>query len=107
VTVLCALSDIPDPGGIAVTAAGARLLLIRHGARVFAYQDRCPHMGISLLWPPRPFAVEGGRFLVCANHNAVFRAEDGVCVHGPCEGERLLPRPVEIAGDCVRLAADP
>jgi nitrite reductase/ring-hydroxylating ferredoxin subunit len=29
------------------------------------------------------------RYLLCANHGALFRVEDGFCLRGPCHGQSL------------------
>jgi len=70
--------------------------VIRLGDRIFGYVDSCPHAG----WPMG--ALSGGYltrekdFILCAGHAALFRREDGLCVGGPCAGDRLSPWPVQI-----------
>jgi nitrite reductase/ring-hydroxylating ferredoxin subunit len=29
------------------------------------------------------------QYLLCANHGALFRVEDGFCFRGPCRGQSL------------------
>jgi nitrite reductase/ring-hydroxylating ferredoxin subunit len=45
-----------------------------------------------------PLLTPDGLFLVCRNHGAVFKPEDGRCVAGPCEGESLTPLDVARSG---------
>jgi nitrite reductase/ring-hydroxylating ferredoxin subunit len=103
--VLCALDDIPSPG-----AKGFRFrqddalfagFVVRHGETIVGYVDSCPHAG----WPMASFA---GRYLtreneliLCGGHAALFRIEDGVCVAGPCPGQRLVPWPVHVQAGVV------
>lgn len=95
---LCALAELADPGSRACTVhAGDRtleLMLIRKSGRVFAYRNDCPHTGGPLDWAPGVFLDLSRRYVQCATHDALFRIEDGECVHGPCVGERLRPEPV-------------
>jgi nitrite reductase/ring-hydroxylating ferredoxin subunit len=105
---LCAVSDIADPG--------ARGFRFRHGSALFAgvvvrlgeevagYVDQCPHAGWPLAALDDRFLTRDGRHILCAGHGALFRPDDGVCVAGPCAGQRLTPWPVEIKGGEVFTA---
>ena len=102
---LCDEGDIPEQGGIAVAHAGRAILLVRADGHIHAYDDLCPHMKLSLRWPPAPFVTADGRHIACANHNAYFRAADGMCVAGPCKGDRLTRRTIRIENGAVWLSA--
>ena len=103
-TVLCGLDALPGgpavSRGVDVALPGGtrRLLLVRRGDRLFAYQNRCPHTGSPLDWVPHQFLDGEGRLLVCATHGARFRIEDGHCIAGPCAGKALRSVPVEVIG---------
>ena len=56
---------------------------------IFAYENACPHKRLPLDWRPGKFLAPEGKHLMCANHGALFRVDDGLCVAGPCMGERL------------------
>jgi nitrite reductase/ring-hydroxylating ferredoxin subunit len=101
---LCELSALPEGKGIAVAHAGGTLLLVRSQGELHAYEDRCPHMSLSLRWPPAEFVSPDGQYILCSNHNAIFRVSDGVCVTGPCGGDRLVRRDVTIADGAVWLS---
>jgi nitrite reductase/ring-hydroxylating ferredoxin subunit len=76
-------------------------LLINYQGELFAYVNRCPHVGIALDWVDNQFFTVDQRYLMCANHGAVFEPPTGECVWGPCVGTALQKLPVEIEGENV------
>ncbi len=107
---LCALGDIADDGsggsgGFFTDSTDGRLLymVIRKGAKVFVYENACPHTGLPLDFKPGRFLTPDGGLIQCSNHGAKFRIHDGVCVSGPCEGESLTPVAAEIRDGRVFL----
>jgi nitrite reductase/ring-hydroxylating ferredoxin subunit len=107
---LCAAADLLEGVPRAAEAAGPdgplELVLLRSAGRATAYRNRCPHRGTPLDWVPGRFLSADGALLQCATHGARFRFEDGLCVAGPCRGERLVPVPVAEAGGEIRLTAE-
>lgn len=104
---LCRLDDIPDGGAIGVPAAasggGAHapgLIVVRLGDTVRVYENACPHIGTPLDWVAGKFFSHDGRHLICATHGATFEPASGLCVSGPCRGDRLtaLPSGVDDGG---------
>jgi nitrite reductase/ring-hydroxylating ferredoxin subunit len=99
---LCRLDEIPDGQGRGFeieTCSGRRsIVVVRRGDRAFGYVNRCPHVGTPLDWVPDKFMSWDNRHLLCATHGALFRVEDGLCVQGPCSGDRLEPVPLEVSG---------
>lgn len=93
---LCRVEDIPDGGSLGVHAAGRPLILLRRGASVWGYANRCPHFSVPLDSPSGAILTYAGQVVMCAHHSALFRFEDGVCVEGPCEGAALDWQPVAI-----------
>ena len=77
----------------------AEALLVNYQGRLFAYLNRCPHIGISLDWVENRFFTVDGRYLMCANHGAVFEPATGACVWGPCVGAALQNLEVVIEGE--------
>lgn len=106
--LLCEIGDLDDPGAMAVDRVidGCPVLLARRGDEVYAYLNRCPHTGAPLDWVPGQFLDLQRRYLQCANHAALFRLEDGVCVAGPCAGDRLQSVEISLRQDQVFLGAD-
>lgn len=75
--------------------AAAFLLRLR-GEKVVAYRNHCPHTGAPLNWNPDEFLSYEKEFIQCAIHGALFRLEDGYCLHGPCNGKSLIAVPLQV-----------
>lgn len=81
------------------------LILVRTGGVLRAYLNRCPHRGVNLDWIPDRFLDADGEHLQCSTHGALFEPATGLCVAGPCAGQRLVALPVrEVDG---RIEVDP
>ena len=98
--VLCRLEEIDDPGSMGVTlstAAGLQdILVVRRGSQVYGYLNSCPHTGGPLDWVPGQFLDIDREHIQCATHDALFNIADGVCIAGPCSGDRLTVVPLAI-----------
>jgi nitrite reductase/ring-hydroxylating ferredoxin subunit len=107
--VLCAVRELDDPGarGFTVGAGDWPLqgFLVRRGATIRAYRNRCPHAGHPLNLLPHRFLTPDRSLIVCSSHGALFEFETGYCVDGPCPGQSLTPLPIEIQNGYVLLAA--
>jgi len=106
---LCRLEDIPDGGakGFPPAPGGfTGLMAVRQGDAVFVYVNSCPHIGTPLDWTPDRFlSADGGR-IVCATHGAEFQIADGVCIRGPCRGDRLEPVTIQIKDGTIYVPKD-
>jgi len=92
--LICASTDLVEGGkGVRFEITGGSgqqaAFVVRHGGRVFAYLNRCAHIGIELDWQPGEFFDESGLYLVCTTHGATYLPDNGHCVAGPCRGKRL------------------
>lgn len=108
---LCALADLPDGGARGFDPAGrgrATVFAVRRGAQVQLWADRCPHHGTPLPWRRDAYLNAAGDRIVCAAHGALFELDSGLCVQGPCLGDRLTPVPFTLTeqGDLL-LAPSP
>lgn len=105
--ILCRLDELPDGEArgfsIGEGAAERELFIVRKGQRVFVYENACPHTGATLDWQPDVFLDVEKRFIQCATHGALFRIEDGFCVHGPCIGGHLTALPARVEDGFVYL----
>jgi nitrite reductase/ring-hydroxylating ferredoxin subunit len=105
---LCAAEALPE--GVArevVFGAGVApfsMLMVRRSGRVHAYLNLCPHFSLPLNQRRDAFLTPDGDRLMCTQHLAVFRIEDGVCVEGACVGARLEPIAVAVEAGVVRIA---
>jgi nitrite reductase/ring-hydroxylating ferredoxin subunit len=100
------VSELPDGQATLLaldTGGGAaqpfRLLLLRDGAQVRAFVNRCPHFGVPLAAKQSLLISKPGNSLTCNVHYARFRWSDGVCDSGECVGEGLMPVPLAISAD--------
>lgn len=88
---LCALAELEENVGRSFRSPQGEVILVLRDGQVHAWQNICPHLGINLEFNPDEFMDSENYYLICSNHGALFRVEDGVCVSGPCQGEALLP----------------
>ena len=94
-TALCRADEIADGTARRFVIGSPRqnLFVARKGDALFAYWNSCPHVGTPLEWTDDEFFDVERRHLLCSTHGALFRVEDGVCIAGPCQGDRLEPYP--------------
>jgi nitrite reductase/ring-hydroxylating ferredoxin subunit len=70
--------------------------LINDRGSFHAYVNRCRHMPTPLDFVRDEFLSDDRRFLRCYTHGALYEFSTGLCVDGPCKGERLFRLPVRI-----------
>ena len=108
---LCPAAEVPEGGGRGFVFGRMpeefRVFVIRWQGELRAYENACPHAGVSLDWTPDRFFDRTGALLICALHGARFRPDDGLCVAGPCRGLRLPALALECDGDGVLHAIRP
>ena len=76
-------------------------LLVNYQGEFFAFTNRCPHVGITLDWVDNQFFSVDRRYLMCANHGAVFEPQTGECIWGPCVGLSLQSIALEIKNNKI------
>tara|TARA_R110000868_G_scaffold7354_9_gene40036 strand:- start:1316 stop:1642 length:327 start_codon:yes stop_codon:yes gene_type:complete len=88
---LCRLDEIEDPGsrGFENIDGEKPFFVVRRGGDVFAYRNSCPHYGAPLDWKPDAFLSYDKDLILCSMHSALFNIDDGICIDGPCPGQRL------------------
>lgn len=104
---LLASAELPE-GSVRLLTVGSGpdrqdLVLIRHEGAPLAYVNACPHMGIQLDWVADRVLSPDRRWLRCTGHGALFRIADGLCVRGPCAGDRLRRVAVAERDGAIRL----
>ena len=105
---VCALADLDATGAKEFEYGDPRQFwgfVVRSEAGVRGYINACPHVGLPLNLSGDHFFDAEGKLLLCQMHGALFRPEDGFCVSGPCEGERLKPLKLDVRDGAVWLCA--
>lgn len=68
--------------------SGFQVILVKQGQTIHAWRNRCPHIGVGLDWGDGRCKTADNE-LTCMMHGAVFLADSGDCIAGPCAGDRL------------------
>ncbi len=66
-----------------------QIVILRSGGDYYGYVNRCPHQKSPLNFERDQFFDPERRYLMCGKHGATFDIATGICVEGPCRGERL------------------
>jgi nitrite reductase/ring-hydroxylating ferredoxin subunit len=69
-------------------------LVGRVGGTWRAYRNECRHRALPLDLGAKSAMSDDGRFLLCHQHGALYRPQDGRCFAGPCAGTSLEVLPV-------------
>ena len=69
--------------------------VLRQGEAVTGFIDSCPHAGWPLSVLDDRYLTRDRRHILCAGHGALFDLT-GLCVAGPCHGDRLADWAVEV-----------
>ncbi len=75
------------------------LFVVKRGATLKAYRNRCPHQGASLSWRKNAYLNADGSRIVCSAHGALFDIDNGQCLQGPALGQALEPIDIRLATD--------
>jgi nitrite reductase/ring-hydroxylating ferredoxin subunit len=90
------------PNGALVTS----VLVGRVGGAIRAYANVCRHHPLALDHDASSAMADDRYHLVCHEHGAVYRPTDGLCIDGPCKGERLFAAGVEEHDGGLKLFLD-
>lgn len=96
---VCSVHDVADESAREFQVDDQSVVVVKFDGQFHAYLNWCPHLGIELNFMPDQFMDDEGRFLVCANHGALFEPENGQCLSGPCSGDSLTAVPLEVRGE--------
>ncbi|KAA0999183.1 (2Fe-2S)-binding protein [Paraburkholderia panacisoli] len=90
---LCELSALPLVGarGFDLRGQGVDdIFVIRQHALLRGYWNSCPHWpGAPLPWRKHAYLCHDMNYIGCHGHGARFTLDEGLCVLGPCVGQRL------------------
>jgi nitrite reductase/ring-hydroxylating ferredoxin subunit len=91
---------LPSPLWMPDGALATSVLVGRVNGVLRAYANVCRHHPLPLDYDATTVMGDDRRHLVCHQHGAVYRPDDGLCIDGPCKGEHLFPASVaESAGE--------
>lgn len=93
--------DVPEGGARGYDPSGRgqdTLFAVRSQGVLHLWRDRCPHAGTPMAWRRHAYLNAAGDRIVCAAHGALFEPDTGLCVSGPCLGQRLQPVAFAIDG---------
>ena len=113
--VLCRLDELGATGCREFRLGGGawplKGFLVKAGADVHAYVNRCAHQAMPLNYLPDRFLTHDQSMILCTAHGAIYEKATGFCVAGPCAGrslERVAVRVVDgyvLLEDSVDVAA--
>lgn len=99
---ICDVSEFPEDGKLATSAAGWELLVVKHGDDYFAYNDCCTHQASRL----STGRVRRGT-IMCPLHGARFKVESGSCLGGGYPALRQFPLRIDDGALSVELPDAP
>ena len=107
---LCHLNDVEEEESkeffIPVSEEEKSILAVKKDGILAIYHNNCPHLGVPMNMEPDRFLDVEKNFIMCSTHGALFKIDDGECVHGPCLGQSLTQIPYEIRGEEVFISND-
>ncbi|WP_063331302.1 Rieske (2Fe-2S) protein [Marinomonas sp. TW1] len=112
VTVLCHVNDIEEGAskGFLENDAGHDLFfVVKQEGQLYAWRNACPHVdGAPMAWRKDAYMDAQKIHVTCHAHGALFEPKTGLCIQGPCLGQRLekIPLHVSEAGEVSILFAD-
>ena len=100
--IKCAeVADIPEEGVIALNIAGHSIALAKSNGKIFAVDNRCPHMG----YPLNRGSVQDG-ILICHWHHAMFDLASGCTFHPFADDVQAYPIDVREGSVYVNVGAN-
>jgi nitrite reductase/ring-hydroxylating ferredoxin subunit len=104
--LICASGDLREAGTgvrfeVEYFGEPAPAFAVRFRGRVHGYLNRCAHIAMELDWRAGEFFDSQGRDLICSTHGAVYAADTGRCLGGPCGGASLVALRLEERGGQV------
>ena len=100
--IKCAeVAEMPEEGVIAVNVAGQSIALAKSNGKIFAVDNRCPHMG----YPLNRGSVQDG-ILICHWHHAMFDLASGCTFHPFADDVQAYPIDVRDGSVYVNVGAN-
>jgi len=107
---LCSIHDIEEEESkefiVKNNDKDQSVLVVKKDGLLSVFVNSCPHLGVPMNLEPDGFLDVEKNFIMCSTHGALFKIDDGECVHGPCVGQTLTPVRHELRGEEVFIAND-
>ncbi|NVJ91211.1 MAG: Rieske 2Fe-2S domain-containing protein [Methylocystaceae bacterium] len=107
---LCDFNDVAEEDSkeffIELNGQEQSILAVKKDGIFNVFVNKCPHIGVPMNLEPDRFLDSEKNFIMCSTHGALFKMDDGECVHGPCLGQHLTPVPFHLQGQEVFIAKD-
>lgn len=87
---LCATKDILPNQSKGFEIDNVKLFVVHKDQQFYVYKNQCPHLGIELEFMPDQFLDADAELIICSTHGALFEIENGKCLAGPCQNDRLI-----------------
>lgn len=97
--LICKTEQIAERDARSFDTSRGEVIVAQRDGMFYAYLNRCPHLGISLEFQEQQFMDMDKEHLLCSNHGALFRVEDGACLFGPCKNQSLNRVDISIHSD--------
>ncbi|NVK73142.1 (2Fe-2S)-binding protein [Marinomonas sp. CT5] len=98
--------NLPEGKALTIKVEKYNFLITKQKGQILAYENSCPHQNKPLNKLAEQALDEGGDYLKCHHHGALFSPSDGSCITGPCQGSHLKKAIVGIEqGNCYLLLA--
>jgi nitrite reductase/ring-hydroxylating ferredoxin subunit len=108
-TVVALLHELADGGALFWSQGDGkqtfRLIVLRSSDEVFGFVNRCAHFGVPLADKVEQLIFKPGQSISCNVHYARYGWRDGRCENGDCDGESLLPVPLNVRDGAVVINA--
>ena len=76
------------------------MFVVRTPHGLHGWRNACPHInGAPMAWRKDAYLNAAADRIVCFAHGAQFDIETGLCLSGPCLGQRLTPVPLLVDGE--------
>ncbi|MBU2986337.1 Rieske (2Fe-2S) protein [Saccharophagus degradans] len=98
---ICKVNALSNGESLSFTLNDTPCFITKHDDQFFAYQNACPHLGVTMEWQPNSFLDSDKELIQCSMHGALFLIDSGECVYGPCQGKALTPIKISQQGDTV------
>ncbi|WP_288841356.1 Rieske 2Fe-2S domain-containing protein [uncultured Deefgea sp.] len=91
---ICVSTDVVECGlafrfGLIQQGRERQAILIRFQGVVYGYLNECAHIPIELDYNLGDVFDLSRQYLVCSTHGAYYDPRNGLCLGGPCAGQRL------------------